>query len=338
MIPPGFTGPPPWSALRADHVVGALRDFVSRHLDLGGGTPVAVACSGGADSTALLLAALKLWGPKRVHALHVHHGLQADADRFAAHVCQLCKSWDVACSVLPVQVQIQRGDSLEDKARDARYAAMTRAARDLGCNWLLLGHQADDQVESLLLALLRGAGPRGLAAMPEAVERHGVWLGRPLLGCAADALRELLDAQQVPYVHDAMNIDPAFRRSRIRHALLPVIAGLEPGWRSTLARSAQLCALAAQTLGEVALSDLQACSVSEGLVLSALRALPDARLSEVLRLWLEQAGLRSNAGQIENLLRQVRATSDGAGRLRVVLGATAIARRGRLLVLDAQAR
>ncbi len=334
MAPSGFTAPPPWPALRADQVVDALRNFASRHADVCCGAPLAIAFSGGADSTALLLAALKLWGPQRVRALHVHHGLQADADRFAVHVRQLCEAWGVEGSLLPVQVEFQRGDSLEDKARSARYAALTRAARDLGCRWLLLGHQADDQAESLLLALLRGAGVRGLAAMPEAIERHGIWLGRPLLGCAADALRELLDAQQVPYVDDAMNTDPAFRRSRIRHELLPVIARLEPGWRNTLARSAQLCALAAQTLDEVARRDLQACSASGGLVLSALRALPDARLSEVLRLWLEQAGLRTHSGQIDNLLRQVRATARGAGKLRVVLGAATILRHDRLLVRD----
>ncbi|MHB0919911.1 MAG: tRNA lysidine(34) synthetase TilS [Thiomonas delicata] len=334
MVPSGFTAPPPWPALRADPIVDALRRFVSRHAQECCPAPVAIAFSGGADSTALLLAALQLWGAGHVRALHVHHGLQADADRFAAHAQRLCQAWGVDCSLLPVQVELQRGDSLEDKARGARYVALTRAARDRGCRWLLLGHQADDQAESLLLALLRGAGPRGLAAMPEAAERHGIWLGRPLLGCAADALRELLDAQQVPYVHDAMNTDPAFRRSRIRHELLPVIARLEPGWRNTLARSAQLCALAAQTLDEVAQRDLRACSVPEGLVLSALRALPDARLSEVLRLWLEQAGLRTHSGQIDNLLRQVRATARGAGKLRVVSGATTVLRHGRLLVLD----
>ena len=344
---------------QADPALAELRGFVNRHPGLGA-SPVAIAFSGGADSTALLLAAMRLWGPEQLRALHVHHGLQAGADAFAEHVLQQCALWRVPCRVLPVQVLLQRGDSTEDMARDARYQALGKAALELGCSWLLLGHQADDQVESLLLALLRGAGPKGLAAMPEAVQRGGLWLGRPLLACAAEALRKVLDTQAQPYLRDPMNADPAFRRSRIRHELLPVLAGLEPAWRSTLARSAALCAQAASSVEAMAAMDLIQCAAAYGAVhgtaqnasvaavdaastaatnglrLSALRALSDARLSEVLRLWLRQAGLRSNHGQIDNLCRQVRATAQGAAALRVKLDAATVERNGVNLVLKPQ--
>ncbi len=315
--------------------LAALRSFLQRHAALGAAAaPVAIAFSGGADSTALLQGALQLWGPERLRALHVHHGLQSDADAFADHVRKRCAAWNVACSVLPVQVRAQRGDSLEDRARDARYQALGEAARGLGCDWLLLGHQADDQAESLLLALLRGAGPKGLAAMPEAAQRDGLWLGRPLLACSADELRRSLDVgvQPLPYLRDPMNQDPAFRRSRIRHELLPIIARLEPGWRSTLGRSAALCAQAASSLEETAAQDLARCTSEEGLRLDTLRELSDARLSEVLRLWLLRAGLRSSHGQIDNLRQQVRATANGAMDLQVRLRSATLERRGVSLV------
>jgi tRNA(Ile)-lysidine synthase len=349
--------------LQADLVLAALRGFAHRHPGLGA-APVAIAFSGGADSTALLLAAMLLWGPEQLRALHVHHGLQVDADAFAEHVLRQCALWRVPCTMLQVQVQLQRGDSVEDMARDVRYQALGKAALEQGCSWLLLGHQADDQVESLLLALLRGAGPKGLAAMPEAVQRGGLWLGRPLLACAADALRSMLDTQALPYLRDPMNADPAFRRSRIRHELLPVLAGLEPAWRDTLARSAALCAQAVSSVEAMAAMDLAQCAAahgttdgttdgtthcasdaavdadamaaSSGLRLIALRALSDARLSEVLRLWLRQAGLRSNHGQIDNLCRQVRATAHGATALSVKLGAATVERRDINLVLKPQ--
>jgi tRNA(Ile)-lysidine synthase len=334
---PPAAGLPPWAGADVGPVRAALAQFAAAHAGLGAADqPVALAFSGGADSTALLVAALQFWGPQRVRALHVHHGLQAAADDFAAHASALCRAWEVPLSVLPVRVAPQSGDSLEDLARQARYAALGAAARDQRCAWLLLAHQADDQAESLLLALLRGAGPKGLAAMPRAVQRHGVWLGRPLLELGAARLRELLDAAGVAYLRDPMNDDPAFRRSRIRHELLPVIARLEPGWARTLSRSAALCALAAQGVEAQAGADLEACTAASSppdLSLRALRELPAARRAEVLRAWLGRAGVRSNAAQLANLCRQIEASALGAARLRVDLASARVQRRGSLLQL-----
>ena len=297
---------------------------------------MAIGFSGGADSTALLLAALHLWGPARLRVMHVHHGLQGDADRFAAHAQAVCDGWGVVCEVLHARVRAERGDSLEEQARLSRYAAMGAACARAGCRWLLLGHQADDQAESLLLALLRGAGPKGLAAMPAASSRDGVRLGRPLLVVTAAALRANLDAQGVPYVRDPMNQDPAFRRTRIRQELLPVVARLEPGWARTLARAAELCAQAAACLDARAAEDLARCRVEPGLSLGALRALDDARLSEVLRGWLAECGARASAGQLRALMRQVRDSARGAHRLRVVLADVVVTRRRDVLCCTAQ--
>ncbi len=326
----------PWARLHAQPGLDAVRAFARTHALRPGDAPVAVGFSGGADSTALLLAAVHAWGPAALRALHVHHGLQADADRFAIHAQDVCAAWGVACEVVHARVPTVPGGSIEEQARVARYTVMGAAAVRAGCRWLLLGHQADDQVESLLLALLRGAGPKGLAAMPAAVERDGVWLGRPLLEVTAAALRATLDAQGVAYIDDPMNQDPAFRRSRIRHELLPVVARLEPGWARTLPRAAALCAQAAACVDARAAEDLAGCRANGGLRLAALRELDAARMSEVLRAWLGEVGIRASAGQLKALIRQVRCSAGGAVGLRVVLAGTVVTRNREILCRDAQ--
>ena len=312
----------PWRELDLGAAADALGAFAQAH-DVDAGTaPLALAFSGGADSTALLIVALQRWGASRLRVLHVDHGLQADAARFADHARALCARWGVALEVLRVEVSAGRGDSVEERARQARYAALIDAAQRAACRWLFTAHQADDQVETVLLALLRGAGPKGLAAMPAVSARGGVRLGRPLLSCGAAELRERLDAQHVPYLVDAMNADPAWRRSRIRHELLPVIARLEPAYARTVARSARLCAQAADAVHARAAADLAECrDATGGLRLEPLRTLTAARRAEVLRVWLGACGVRSSAAQIDELCRQIGRSAHGAPRLRVRVGA-----------------
>ena len=154
--------------------------------------PLAVAFSGGADSTALLLAAAQAW-PGQVHAIHVHHGLQAAADDFERHCMAVCEQAGVPLHALRVDARHASGESPEDAARRARYRALAGAAQANGLACVLLGQHADDQVETLLLALSRGAGLPGLAAMPARFERHGMRFERPLLGTSGAALRQWLD-------------------------------------------------------------------------------------------------------------------------------------------------
>lgn len=303
---------------------------------LDGPQPLAVGFSGGADSTALLLAARRLWPRRGLFALHVHHGLQAAADDFAQHALRQCAHWGVECRVLDLRVPRARGDSVEEQARRVRHDGLQRAARELGCEWLLLGQHADDQAESLLLALLRGAGPAGLAGMPAAAWRGGVWVGRPLLRCSAATLRAELDAAGVPYVRDPMNADPAWRRSRIRHELLPLIERLEPAWRRTLGRSAALCAQAADELRRQAAEDLCACRGEPGLRLERLGTLAPPRRAEVLRAWLAEQGLRTNAAQIDNLGRQLEAPRQRA--VQVGIGPARLWREGDWLRCEPGAR
>src|ERR1700749_4501123 len=144
---------------------------------------VAVAWSGGRDSVALLhatLAAARGLGTSVV-ALHVHHGLMADADRWASEVEALCERWNAGFACERLQGSPQTGESVEAWARRGRYLALARMARDAGASLVLLGHHLHDQAETVLLQALRGAGPAGLAAMPRAVERDGLTWARPWL-------------------------------------------------------------------------------------------------------------------------------------------------------------
>lgn len=321
--------------MQTNPAAAALGRFVAGHADIDRADRIGIAFSGGADSTALLLAAEARWGAGRCRALHVDHGLQAAAALFSRHCRDFCQARGIAYAEAKIEVGIGRGQSAEEQARDARYAALARLAHDTACDIVLLAHHGDDQVESLLLALLRGAGPRGLAAMPARMRRHDTEFARPLLDCGGAELRAWLDARGIGYVHDPMNLDPAYRRSRIRHELLPVIARLEPGYRRTLARSAALCAAADTALQQRARDDLQRCAVPGGLRLDLLRTLGDARCGEVLRLWLRDQGVRFDRARTEELVKQVARTGQGAARLEMLLPRGRIVRRAALLVLDA---
>ena len=313
--------------------LAALRRFASQNPGVAQTERIGIAFSGGADSTALLLAARTLWGGGRLCALHVNHGLQTSAQLFAQHCAQACAALDVAYAEATLQVDVARGQSLEEVAREARYLALAKLAREQNCAVVLLAQHGDDQVETLLLALLRGAGPRGLAAMPAQMQRHGCSFARPLLDCGAAELRSWLKSQAVSFLDDPMNTDPAFRRSRIRHELVPVLARLEPAYRQTLGRSAALCAAADAQIQSTAAQQLRLCMQPQGLDLAALRALGAVSASEVLRLWLRQNGQRLDRARTDELVRQVLRTGQGAHRLELRLPGCILQRQGACLRL-----
>ena len=177
---------------------------------------IAVAYSGGADSTALLYAADARW-PGRVTAIHIHHGLQAAADDFVRHCEATCSAIGVPLHTVHVDAKNASGESPEDAARKARYAALAGEALEFGLPLVALAQHADDQVETLLLALSRGAGVAGLAGMPAEFERFGVCFVRPLLGLGAQAIRDELLARGIGYINDPTNSDLAYTRNNIRH-------------------------------------------------------------------------------------------------------------------------
>lgn len=183
-----------------------------------------LAFSGGLDSTVLLHLLHAHGLPLEV--VHVHHGLQAQADAWAAHCQRVCEGLGVPLQVLRVQVR-PAGEGPEAAARAARYQALGALLRP--GEVLVTAHHRDDQAETLLLRLLRGSGVRGLAAMPELAPFAAGQLWRPLLGLGREQITAWAVAQGLDGLHDPHNQDPRFARSRLRQQVMPLLRALSAG-------------------------------------------------------------------------------------------------------------
>ncbi|WAC44947.1 tRNA lysidine(34) synthetase TilS [Pseudomonas sp. SL4(2022)] len=252
-----------------------------------------IALSGGLDSTVLLhllasLAQREALPP--LSAIHIHHGLQAVADAWPAHCRELCAALSVPLQVVPVQVQ--PGASLERAARDARYAAFV-ACLAVG-EVVLTAQHRDDQAETLLFRLLRGAGVQGLAGMPASRALGAGYLLRPLLDCSRAELLAYAQAHGLVWVDDPSNTDERFSRNYLRRQVLPRLSQRWPQAHNALARSAAHLREAQQLLDELAEQDVHAAMVPGEfawlplpcLHLPTLRELSDARQRNALRYWL----------------------------------------------------
>lgn len=288
--------------------------------------PLAVAYSGGADSTALLHASAAIW-PGQVQAIHIHHGLQSAADEFVRHCQAVCAELGVVLHVVKTDARHATGESPEDAARKARYLALAKAATSLNVKTVLLAQHADDQVETMLLALSRGAGLPGLAAMPSRFERHGVQFMRPLLNVSVVAIRSWIDAEQIPFIDDPTNADTAFTRNRIRHELLPALETAFPQFRDTFARSARHAAQAQELLSAIAAEDL--VTVGNPPAIRELQKLSRPRQANLLRHWLRVAHeAAASAAQLEELLDQVAACTTRGHGVHIKVGPGFVARAG----------
>ncbi|KRD54947.1 tRNA(Ile)-lysidine synthetase [Acidovorax sp. Root275] len=292
--------------------------------------PLAVGLSGGADSTALLLACARRW-PGQVRAIHVHHGLQAAADGFEQHCAALCQGLGVPLWVERPDARHAPGQSPEDAARQARYKAFEAVAlaskAQLAIKSIAIAQHADDQAETLLLALSRGAGVAGLAAMPARWERAGVVWHRPLLPVAAIDIRSWLRAQGQGWVEDPTNTDQRYTRNRIRAQLLPALEAAFPAFRDTFARSASNAAQAAELQGELAQQDLAQVGVPPQI--TALQGLSRTRQANVLRHWLRQFHHTTPAAaQLGELLDQVAVCTTRGHRIHIKVGRGFVVRAG----------
>ena len=292
--------------------------------------PLAVGLSGGADSTALLLACARRW-PGQVQAIHVHHGLQAAADGFEQHCVRLCRELQVPLSVQRLDARPTPGQSPEDAARQARYKAFEAVALDgkaqIAIKSIALAQHADDQVETVLLALSRGAGVAGLAAMPACWERAGLQWYRPLLRVSAADVRHWLREQGQAWVEDPTNTDERFTRNRIRVQLLPVLEAAFPAFRATFARSASHAAQAAELLEELARDDALAVGLPPQI--APLQRLGRARQANVLRHWLRvDHQTTPAAAQLAELLDQIQACTTRGHRIHIKVGRGYVVRSG----------
>ena len=304
----------------------ALDVFCASPAQLPLGLPLGVAFSGGADSTALLLAAHTRW-PGDIVALHVHHGLQAAADDFVQQCEALCHTLGVPLYVAHVDARPDQGQSPEDAARSVRYAALARLAQEHGVLQVLLAQHADDQIETLLLALSRGAGLPGLSAMPAQFTRHGTNFLRPLLDVSSPAIRQWLKDAGVAWIEDPTNADTAYTRNHIRLQLLPALEQVFPQFRETFARSTRHAAQAQSLLTEVAEQDLNVMGNPPHI--KALQQLSHARQANVLRHWLKTVyGVAPSTAQLAELQRQVAACTTRGHAIHIKVGVGQVRREG----------
>ena len=303
--------------------------------------PLGIALSGGADSTALLSACNRHW-PRQVVALHINHGLQSAATAFEAHCRTLCARLGVPLRVLAVAATPASGQSPEDAARIARYRGLQQLATDplhgAPLPAIALAQHADDQVETLLLALSRGAGMAGVAAMPAHWQRDGIEFFRPLLRVPGAELRSWLTAQGVAWVEDPSNASLQYTRNRIRQQLLPALEAVFPAFRDTFARTASHAAQAHALLEVLAAQDLAGiCRAPDAApLLAGLRQLTSARLGNVLRYWLKSRyrAIPSSA-QLAELTAQIDAARTRGHRIRIKVAQGFVERRGAVLTWQA---
>ena len=290
------------------------------------GTTVAVAFSGGRDSLALLHATCRaaVTLGLQVVALHVHHGLQPEADGWVRQAQALCarwrrRGWPLRLRWGRLTGQPAVGDSIEAWARAGRQALLNRLAQEEGATLLLLAQHRRDQAETVLLQALRGGGPAGLSAMPAGADRQGLHWARPWLAQPREAIEAYVRRHRLKPLEDPSNADPRWARNRLRLMVWPALQAAFDDTEIALVAVAQRAQEAQAVLAEVALLDL-AGLVDEagGLQVDGWQALSPGRQANALRAWwLAQAGHGMPAALLRRLLAEVRAGGSGvwpAGR------------------------
>lgn len=255
-------------------VAACLGRYVKR------GQSVVVGFSGGLDSMVLLhaVSCLARAAGLSLSALHIHHGLSANADAWASYCTQVCDGMDVPLTILRVDVPLGSGKGIEAAARRVRHKELAGHPSD----WILLGHHADDQAETVLHNLLRGAGVLGAAAIPESRDR----VLRPLLGLTRAVLLSHALAYRLAWIEDESNADRRYTRNFLRHQVLPLVTSRFPRAAEQLAAAASRFSEADSLLGDLASLDLHGSAPEFPLPLKLFRELPDTRARNLLRAML----------------------------------------------------
>jgi len=281
-----------------------------------------VAFSGGLDSVVLLhlLVECQKNISFQLQAQHVHHGLSPNADAWADFCQNVCTKLKVPLTISKVKVNKNSGLGIEAAAREERYKALLAADVDFIC----LAHHQDDQAETLLLQLARGAGVKGLAGMSAANKK----LLRPLLNIPRVALELYAKQHQLAWIEDESNVDTLFDRNFMRHEVLPILAKQYPAIKQTISRAAQHMAEASELLDELATLDIASCvnsldsenqTIYRQINLQQLRQLSALRINNALRWWLVQHGLElPSRAQLQQITQQLmHAKADAAINIKV---------------------
>jgi tRNA(Ile)-lysidine synthase len=271
------------------------------------GAHLALGLSGGMDSVALLSALSGLAAGMRfsLRAVHVNHGISPNAASWAEFCAELCARLSVPLQVEAVDIGPYRDLGLEAAARKARYEVFSRIDAD----FVVLAQHRDDQAETLLLRLLRGAGLRGLAAMSpsRALAGSRARLLRPLLDVPRAEIEAYARAQGLTWIEDESNADTVRQRNFLRHEALPVLEGQFPAARAAMARAAAHLGEARELLDAMAQSDIEAYSEGDAVDVPALLALGEARAKNALRYWCDSRGVEPlSSARLGELLRQLK--------------------------------
>lgn len=279
----------------------SVASFLASHLP--GVGRISVGLSGGCDSVVLLHVLRGLLPEREIDAVHVHHGLSPNADLWAAFCEDYCHRLGVPLFVARVAVARDSADGLEAAARAARYAALARLAGPV----LMLAHHRDDQAETVLLNLLRGAGPAGLAAMrPMRPWVNGTLL-RPLLACGRTQVEAYAQAEGLVWIEDDSNGDSRHARNFLRLELMPLIGRRFPAVSERLVSTAGLCRESEELLAQLAEIDWAMAAEGDALNLRALRNLPEMRARNLLRYRLRCLGWQvPGQARLGEFVRQLR--------------------------------
>lgn len=281
-----------------------------------------LALSGGLDSCVLLHALIqaKKTLPFDLQVMHIHHGLSQHADEWAQFCTTLCQHHKLPLEVVRVQVDKKSGLGIEAAARKVRYEALLKGCFD----GLMLAQHQDDQAETFLLQLLRGAGLKGLSAMARYDADKQIM--RPFLDISRQEIERYANHAQLSWVEDESNLDTSFDRNYCRHVLMPIIEERFPAAQKTLARSASHLAEAASLLDDLAEIDAQKYLAEKALKVDALQALSDERAKNLMRWWLaQQNAVMPSKERLDEMLVQLREAKSDA-KLKIQLG-NVLARR-----------
>ena len=293
---------------------------------------IVVGFSGGRDSVALLKSLCVLRDKRNspvadILALHVHHSLSPNANKWARFCRHMAEDLDVQFKVMYVRVK-SKGEGIEAAARESRYDAIFKAAASFDADMVMTAHHQDDRLETFLIQWMRGAGPDGLATFPMARTVGSIKLVRPLMRLPRGLLERYIELYHMDWVEDESNADTAYLRNAIRHEVLPVLEAIRPGFKDAAARSVELVAQSASILRDVALEDLKRMETPDhSIELDALLQLPHARQALVLRSWIESFGLLPpSKAKLEDALRQARLTGNDT-KLTIKIGTNMEIRR-----------
>jgi tRNA(Ile)-lysidine synthase len=300
-----------------DALLQALSDSIGSFSD------ITVAYSGGLDSCVLLhlCCSLRTNRPDlELSAIHINHGLSQNASKWQTHCQEVCASWQVQFTSASVEIIRQSRSSLEQQARDARYKAIEENVPSN--NLVLLGQHLDDQAETFLLQLARGAGVDGLSAMPKQFTRNQVsdkqqlTFARPLLDISQTQLLNYAKAHQLTWVEDESNADESFNRNFIRHSVMPVLQQKWPSIATTISRSAALCAQSAELADEY-MQSLAPSMIDENayLDISSWQNLSKVSKFAMLRFWLKpQVSIMPSSAVLSEIIKMISAPEDAQPR------------------------